>query len=446
MKTETEMETPQSFDPNTGIKEEASKSKPKNIFIIMGIVLTVAVVTGGIFWFVLSHFAGNQKVLLAFERTYSTFVGNSQLLKDIDITELKQKGEYSADIDFDTELGNIGDISVNMIAGVSKEAVGVGGKVILSYIPPVEFNLYMDDTSLHGSTSMLPDYLFCYQYDSPSDGFISQYFDTNRINADLSRIYKAMTKAVSAGEDSKELVDSLKENLKEIKFVATSKKELELENGRIRCQGYEAQISKEALEDIGDKLKAYSYKHGMEFICDTLDAAWPVEALDCYVYVYKDKLAQVVLSRDEEELARIDISGVDSTSKAIAVFENDRLLLEIHQRRDTLQEELIIRNANGTGLGYIYDTSEGKLRVDLNLGEEVSSFNITVRRLKDELTLDVDYFDYGDSYLGGRIRIYPGADVKELSGESFDIGKANEEDYQTLRDYIYKLIMELMGW
>lgn len=449
------METPQSFDVNTGLTPKESvpkeKKKPgKKLFLILALVLIVLIGTGIAATFVLGSVGANAKVATAFVNTFEEFTEENHLLKDLDFGQICNSGEYSVDVNLDTEVSIIGDISFAFTSGVSKDAVSINGNVNLSYIPPVEYDVYIDKDKVKGYTPFLPEYLFEYNYNESNNGYLAGYFNTSYINTTIKTVFDSLTNIKSSEQRSKELKELLAEDVSKIKFIKTAKKEFYINYKQTKCPGYVAEVSGDTITGIYDKLERYAYENGMEYLVDVFEKARPSkETTDMYVYLYNDRLMQVLLVQNDNPMLDIQFTGRDYRAQSLVIEVRNKPMFELKGGFEDGFEELTVIFDQDDSIGYRYDTEEGKFTLEvLNKGNS-SSYYADIKRTDDEIRIDVDYFDIGVSYFGGRVSVYPGSEIKQInekSEKSFNVGSATKEDYAVLKDYVYGLIMSLMGW
>ena len=449
------MEKPQSFDTTTGltpekaVKEEPQKPKKKLfIFVVLASLLLVGILVA--VWILLGSFRANRKVAVAFNNTIREFTEKNRLAADLDLSQICESGNYTIDVDLDTEMDYIGDISFAFKTGVSPESVRINGNMILSYIPPVEYDMLIDKEKVTGITPFLPDYSFVYKYSEKNKGYLSDYFNTTYINATIGTVFGSMTNIKSSETISKELQELLAQDVSKIRFVKSPRKEFCIENRISWVTGYEAEISGETITDIYDKLERYAYDNGMEYLIDVFDKARPSRE-NTYMYVYpdNDRLLELTLVQNDDTILDVNFTGQDYRAQSIIVEAKNAKVFDLQGKFTDGIEEMTVLTGQNESIGYRYDTNEGKFTLDITNEGSSTSYYADIRRTDDEIRIDIDYFDIGNTYFGGRVAVYSGNESEntlETTGKIFDIGNASEEDYEVLKDYVYELIMSLMGW
>lgn len=449
------METPQSFDTTTGLTTEKNEKentpKPKKkliIFVVLVSLLLVGILVA--VWVLLGSFRANRKVASAFKNTIEEFTDKNHLATDLDFSQICESGNYTVDVDLDTEIDYIGDISFAFKTGVCPDSVRINGNMTLSYIPPVEYDVLIDKDKVVGSTPFLPDYSFVYKYNEKNKGYLSDYFNTSYINATIGTVFGSMTNIKSSEDISKELRELLAEDVSKIRFVKSPRKEFCFENKISWAPGYVAEISGETITDIYDKLERYAYDNGMEYLIDVFDKARPShENTNVYVYVGNDRLLEIMLVQNEDTILDVNFTGQDYRAQSIIVEAKNAKVFELKGQFSDGIEEMTVFTGQDESIGYRYDTYEGKFTLEIVNEGNSSSYYADIRRTDEEIRIDIDYFDLGNTYFGGRVSVYPGNESEnapEITGKTFDVGNASEEDYEVLKDYVYELIMSLMGW
>ena len=440
---------------NPPIKPRKTISPKLLVCIIAGALL----VLGLIFVLLLFYFTnGKISVATAFTNTFEEYKEKNELYNILDIKEITDDKEYTLEMNIDTEVPKFGDISIFASGAVKNEIIEINGDVDLSFVPPVEYTIKMDNQSLRATTPLLEDYQFVYDYTKENNGYLMSYISNpEALNTYFAKTYEVACNGKSADKMKERLEEILKEEFGDVRVTKILPAKYTIDNQEVNAKGYRSTIDEERLKDFSEKMSEYirvylydslkglgvdvdAYLNRMIKQCEETKEATVT------TYVYKNKLAAIILSSNEDSF-EIQFRGGDYRVANMAFIDNNKEVLVLKTLKDgsKVNRSLYIPDEEAE-YRYSFDTDTGNLNIEVEYGYEKYDFNMDIERKKDGLFVDIDYFDMGDTYFGGDLLLKRGAVIKEMTGAEFNIGTASEEAFTVLMSDVYDILMEMMGW
>ena len=290
------------------------------------------------------------------------------------------------------------------------------------------------------------DYAFVYDPDGKNDGYITELVDKSDLK-ELNEVLKQFDSNKSAARD---LMDDLKKisakEYKNLEFKEAKTKEFEVKGKDRECKGYRTRITEKNVENVLKELKKSAKQKlsgdaadAMEdMLDDMLDDIEDADLdLSLTFYLYKNKLAAVIVEMDNEEMT-IEFRGEDYPLQNIVMYDDDDKELTITTEKDGKVEttEIKYTEAHRDGSYKVtaeYDTKSGELSVSYrDPWDDKYSVEGVLEHSKSEFSFEVEDFAGLDASLS--VYVKQGAKIEKYSGEEFDIGAADEEDFEDLID------------
>ena len=282
-------------------------------------------------------------------------------------------------------------------------------------LPEIEYRLQLDDNELRLQVPTVDSRIFTYSYTEEKSGYLSE-----TVSAEELQYADQILKLLSECEPSEEFSDSeLGEDFidwcRGLQFEKIESADFEIDGDMHKCKGYSVQIT-------GD---------------DVTDAT-------IRFYIYKRMLACVEMETSSETFM-VEFHGGDYRAQNVDITENGTLICSID---GTLLDDTETINADFQGhtasLQYDRATGACELCVD-QLFEMKGVLSVEKKEISftmDQVTFEGDYSDYA---LSGDFTMMKGARIDSMQGEVFDIGNADEEDYNELLDGLSDIFYELIG-
>lgn len=444
------------FDPTTGQQVYVSPGKKpnKNKGLIIGAAVVVAValigavgflaVTSGLF------LSAPNKVLLA---TYNTFTEENAFAENLNVGDLFEKKELTTEVSV-----SIDDADVEMKFLTTKNEKQVDAIIDISGYPEIEAVAGLDEEYLKLQIPSISDEVFGYNYVEEKTGYLADNLDDEYLDMmddALATIYSGYNKEENE-EFSKAVADVFKEEYKTLEFEKVDKETYEVNGKDVKCKGYETTISEDfminVIEGIGDIVYDY-YGDEIDDVLYMDNSSWhelvdemvySVEGmpdLDITFYIYKNKLACLVMDAEGSELEILFLGG-DTRTQNMEINIDDETIMEVEGGADGSEEYMTVSSYGTDVIDISYDSKEGDYSIEI--AEEIYMEGI-IEASKKEFRMDIDELVIEGMDVGSvSIYVHQGAELLNLDDEMLDIGNASEGElldfvleYSELFEYMY---------
>ena len=448
---------PTGFDPMTGqpiygqpqqaapAPQEKKKGKVPVIIlsVIAGVVvlalLAVVGVKSGLF------LSKGNKVAIA---TANTLSETPQLIKDLSPIMAVTSGTFAVTGNFEMD-----DVAVEGTVSVDKTEVSAHGYASIDDFPEIDFAAEVTPKGIKAQSKAISDLVFVYNTaDDKEDSFIAEMAGEDTLEM-LDDALTALGEATEPTDFSKELTQLIVAEYGELEFEKAKEKEFEVNGKDVKCKGYTVEVTEDnimnivdGMEDILDETYGDILKEaGVSAKDITREIEYEIEGMDdieLTFYLYKSKLAAVIAEVDRSKL-EIEFQGGDYRMQNVVVSADRMDIMEIKGETEDSVETLELLVWDEEVFTYEYDTKSGDLVVELDDGFYEVEANIQAKGNSVTVTLQDFYTE--DSYVGEMMNLADincsvtftdGAKKASFSGEEFNVGTADEDDF-------YDLIEEL---
>ena len=448
---------PTGFDPMTGqpiygqpqqaapAPQEKKKGKVPVIIlsVIAGVVvlalLAVVGVKSGLF------LSKGNKVAIA---TANTLSETPQLIKDLSPIMAVTSGTFALTGNFEMD-----DVAVEGTVSVDKTEVSAHGYASIDDFPEIDFAAEVTPKGIKAQSKVISDLVFVYNTaDDKEDSFIAEMAGEDSLEM-LDDALTALGEATEPTDFSKELTQLIVAEYGELEFEKAKEKEFEVNGKDVKCKGYTVEVTEDnimnivdGMEDILDETYGDILKEaGVSAKDITREIEYEIEGMDdieLTFYLYKSKLAAVIAEVDRSKL-EIEFQGGDYRMQNVVVSADRMDIMEIKGETEDSVETLELLVWDEEVFTYEYDTKSGDLVVELDEGFYEVEANIQAKGNSVTVTLQDFYTE--DSYVGEMMNLADincsvtftdGAKKASFSGEEFNVGTADEDDF-------YDLIEEL---
>lgn len=448
---------PTGFDPMTGqpiygqpqqaapAPQEKKKGKVPVIIlsVIAGVVvlalLAVVGVKSGLF------LSKGNKVAIA---TANTLSETPQLIKDLSPIMAVTSGTFAVTGNFEMD-----DVAVEGTVSVDKTEVSAHGYASIDDFPEIDFAAEVTPKGIKAQSKAISDLVFVYNTaDDKEDSFIAEMAGEDSLEM-LDDALTALGEATEPTDFSKDLTQLIVAEYGELEFEKAKEKEFEVNGKDVKCKGYTVEVTEDnimnivdGMEDILDETYGDILKEaGVSAKDITREIEYEIEDMDdieLTFYLYKSKLAAVIAEVDRSKL-EIEFQGGDYRMQNVVVSADRRDIMEIKGETEDSVETLEFLVWDEEVFTYEYDTKSGDLVVELDDGFYEVEANIQAKGNSVTVTLQDFYTE--DSYVGEMMNLADincsvtftdGAKKASFSGEEFNVGTADEDDF-------YDLIEEL---
>lgn len=448
---------PTGYDPMTGqpiygqpqqaapAPQEKKKGKVPVIIlsVIAGVVvlalLAVVGVKSGLF------LSKGNKVAIA---TANTLSETPQLIKDLSPIMAATSGTFAVTGNFEMD-----DVAVEVTVSVDKTEVSAHGYASIDDFPEIDFAAEVTPKGIKAQSKAISDLVFVYNTaDDKEDSFIAEMAGEDSLEM-LDDALTALGEATEPTDFSKELTQLIVAEYGELEFEKAKEKEFEVNGKDVKCKGYTVEVTEDnimnivdGMEDILDETYGDILKEaGVSAKDITREIEYEIEGMDdieLTFYLYKSKLAAVIAEVDRSKL-EIEFQGGDYRMQNVVVSADRMDIMEIKGETEDSVETLELLVWDEEVFTYEYDTKSGDLVVELDDGFYEVEANIQAKGNSVTVTLQDFYTE--DSYVGEMMNLADincsvtftdGAKKASFSGEEFNVGTADEDDF-------YDLIEEL---
>lgn len=415
--------------------------------IVAGVVLLFVIAFGV---FASGIFSSPKKKI---EKAFINTLTDGGYIYDLLTADFKLGDNYTveATVEMEEEYSDV-DLEVSAalaVKGKDKQLSGVVNYSSLSdYLPEIEFISQIDSKQVKLAIPSLSDRVFTYNYVEEKDGFLVDSFDEEIVkilDEALKTLYSPeKTAETLTGND--ELSKSFKKWYKDLKITKTRSEEFEIDDKDRTCKGYEMILTEDDLLDLLDILDDY-YEEQIEELVDLdLDLDLDdyrsmirelrsdlkgMDDIELRFYLYKNQLAAIEIEIDREELQILFKGGNYRMQNVEVVFDRETVM-ELKGKIKDDKETMTLYEYDEEIARVSYNKKTGDVRISVTDGWSSYDFSGNIVKKNNELTIALDETQIDALLLSGSVTLKKGAKFDKLKGEEFDIGNADEDDWEDL--------------
>lgn len=455
---ETPVQPQMRFDMNTGqpLPQSANdmqqnmaftpvapmQPKKKKTGKIIGIVAGVAIVGGvGAFAAVKSGVFASKtvRVMTAFSNTF----GEEKILQNWNEIGTDFGEEYTVETKVKVQGADItcegrrDKERMQMDLAVNAGIISVDGSLELG---KDEFKL---------SVPMLDSHMFVYRYNDKADGYLSSMAKEDEIEQ-YNKVFQQLYEMASSSKknvDAIPLLKVAKDEYESLELKDAPEKTFTIDGKEQKCKGYEATIGKDNITPIIDAIEESQVlpKEQMDALYDgsnpfdeLRDELEDMKDMESAVYIYDNKLATISLT-SEGDTIEWQFLGGNTRMENMKVLSNDVTVLEIKGETSgsTHTAELISEDESVAELTY---SDDGAFQFESKTDDLPLSAKGTVDVKKDGVSCKIDEMTVEDTSMTATYEIKKGVQMKEMTGEVFDVNKASESEWQDVMTNIQSMM------
>lgn len=292
------------------------------------------------------------------------------------------------------------------------------------------------------------DYAFFYDPKQDNEGFLSEDFREKELEQLNGMLEGITSDEMSAEAMRKNALSALKKEFKNIEFEKAEVRRWKVNGKERKCKGYRMTVNEdniarfwEAFDESTLKSMKGETKDAVDDMLDVInDAVKDMEFdADISFYLYKKKLAAVVIEADDVEI-RVEFQGGDYRMQNMVVaVENDDFSdeLTIENKRKGKTETTTIE-AGDNEIIIVYDAKSGEVSLESEIYGQRCSLEGIYKHSGSEVSYALeDIRADGRSMLDDmELKVYARkkTGIEKYKGEKFDLGNASEEDFEKLAD------------
>lgn len=417
---------------------EPKKSSKKMIGIIIGasvavlavFIMAIVAITSGVFM------SPANKILAA---TGKTFAGNEDFMELNEVAEILMKDSYTltAEISGDEMDAEVSFIEYGGDKGVKFDAESYGEKV--------QANVLLTNKELQVYIPEGPKKTFIYNYKDEKNGFLMDEFEEEEIET-IDNMLAFLYENDTEEEALKLQKDTLKA-FRDLKFKKAGKESFKI-NGRDRkCTGYTTEFGPDQVEIFAEIYREYYESIFASFgdseltdemmeefdyaFDDMMDELEYMDDYDMTFYLYKGRLAAVVLDGDVE--VQFVINNTKNPLLGMTLVADDgyeEIEVTWEGEVNGKKEEYELRAEGQKMLTIEYDKAAGKANIEIPDAMEVE---VEVKKASGAVSYAIDG-DVDGEEIGFELTVSGKTEKLEMADDKFDIGNASEEDFEDLSD------------
>lgn len=420
--------------------------------LVIAIAVSVAVYAG--------LFTGKSgKVAKAF---INTFREQPLFVQDLqDMPEIAADGQYTMALELDD-----GQIDIGMdfrVDGLQKQFAGYVGSGAVN----LDFAGELTEDEFALSIPAIGNYKFCYNYREIGSGILLEELSEEEIRAVNKLLELSYDPGSISDEDSDksgaQWIETVADELKERKFEDAETEIFEIDGKEVKCSGYQTTLKQEELTEALDLMEEEYYARNKELIEILYEIDPYYEApfeeyfdelrmlieelsdMELKFYIYDKQLAAIVLETQEDGQLRLRFEGGDRRAQNVVLelFEDyeggvtgTTELISIRGNMTDSTETISLELENMNAFVFTYDSVTGEYELDVTDQTLVLAGEITSDRTGIYITID-ECSEYGEElFVGGSLSIKRGAEMEEIEGERFDLGNADEYEWDVMLDNV----------
>lgn len=410
--------------------------KAKKTVILIGAAAAMFLVVGTLAVVLAMTFLGGPRVKVA-RAAASTMKDTPKLVNDLKVVpSILAADQYTAGIELEIEDASVKaefrNAKNDKQVYVNADIYDYGDIGLLYGVHSGIFKASLSDLN----------YVFFYDPKADNDGFLCEQIREQQLDM-INEVLEDITSDKTSIETlRKNFSDALTKELKEMEFREARTRRFEIDGRDRECEGYKIRIDEKniihVLEYMGETTEELS---------DILDdLCYEIEdeefEMDITFYIYKNKLAAVLVSVDEEEEVYIAFQGGDYRMQNISVGASydgdDYEILSISTRRNDSREVIEIEGEGTAEMTVTYDTKSGDISCEYDDGWGNYFLSGVYKHSNSEASFTLEELEYdGDSLMDDvslSAFVKKKADIEKYEGEEFDLGSADEEDFEDLAD------------
>ena len=434
---ENNMQANMAFTPVPPMQPQKKKTG-KIIGIAAGVVLVggvgaFAAVKSGIFA------SKTARVMTAFSNTF----GEEKILQD-----WKETGtDFGEAYTVETKL-NVKGAQITCEGRRDKERMQMD-LAVNAGIVSVDGSLELAKDALKLSVPMLDSHMFVYHYNEKADGYLGSLAKEDEIeqyNKTFRQIYQ-MVSGSGKKIDTLPLLKAVKDEYESLKLTDAPEKTFTIDGKEQKCKGYEATFGKENLTPIIDVIEESQVlsEEQMNELYGTSNPfdEWrnnikEMKDLDSTIYIYKDKLASIELS-NETDSVEWQFLGGNTRMENMKVLSNEVTVLEVKGETsgESHTAEFVAEEESVAKLTY---TDKGAFDFESEATDYPVHIKGSLDMKKDGLSCKIDELKVQDTSMTGTYEIKKGVQMKEMTGDVFDVNTADETEWNDVMQNIQSMM------
>ena len=428
-----------------GAGDESKKGGFDPKFIIFG-VIGLAVIAAIVFVLTSVVFSKRVRVEKAIAKTMNV---DSQLYKDgKNLYNILKGKSYSITATIDTD--DYGSASGSIAVDDKDKQISVTADI--EDVPEFTALAGIDSKSVKLEVPEISDYLFVYNYTEDKDGYITDMMDDSDIES-IDSLCKVIYE-YSGGSDeyAKKVAKLTRDYEKKLKWKNAETKTYKVNDKKVKCKGYTTTIEKDLMLDYWDdftdlyleefdslnkELKNLADTDLKDSFKDVRDELKSMKDVDVTFYIYKGALAAVDIDAGKSGSAAILFKGGDYRAQNIVLEADGDEVFEIKGSKNKDKESYTVVVDGDDAMELTYDTKKGTLEIEYEDYYDSYDYEFNIKSSGSSFTLSAEDMDVEGEDVTFTLEINNSGKIQKYTNkDEFDLGNADEDDFEDLIDSI----------
>ena len=159
-------------------------------------------------------------------------------------------------------------------------------------------------------------------------------------------------------------------------------------------------------------------------------------------YLYKGQYAAIDIIPENDVSFEVQFLGGDTRMQNMILLADDEKVVEVQGSNEGSVETITMIAEENDTVKFTYDSDSGDITMEAKYDEESYNFAGNLAVDKNSMVITIDDLGSASEDVSGSITWKKGAQFEEVSGDTFDLGNATEEEWQ---DLLHEIFAAMLG-
>ena len=159
-------------------------------------------------------------------------------------------------------------------------------------------------------------------------------------------------------------------------------------------------------------------------------------------YLYKGQYAAIDIIPENDVSFEVQFLGGDTRMQNMILLADDEKVVEVQGSNEGSVETITMIAEENDTVKFTYDSDSGDFTMEAKYDEESYDFAGNLAVDKNSMVITIDDLGNDSEDVSGSITWKKGAQFEEVSGDTFDLGNATEEEWQ---DLLHEIFAAMLG-
>lgn len=283
-----------------------------------------------------------------------------------------------------------------------------------------------------------------YHYAKGNQGYLIDCVEPNQMKE-----FNQLLQMCFLDQDTKKqgikMLDSIYQRFCGLDIGAVSDREFQVDGENRQCKGYSFTITSDWFHGVLEDVEAYgeNYQNSLELlgvdfketINDAAQELKDMSDIGFEVYIYKNKLAAIIVEVNDEIAEMRYLGGSTRTQNMEFIVDDEKLMEWKGRSGDKDSVEIYLDGSKLLEMEYQQETKKFKAAIysaDEDNADVIAEGTMELSKEKVEAELESFILDNMELGISGTFSLSNDARIEELPGEEFDIGNAIEAEWEEL--------------